>query len=131
MNRTISAEEFIAIANSAIRDSIVVLDVRRKDDFDSSDLLVSGAEWKDPTLINQWVGSVPQDKDVVIYCVRGGGVSNSVVDRLITEGRHASFIEGGIVALDDTHDVLVNKTFLADRCYQLAKTSKIYSHHYD
>ncbi len=71
--------------------------------------LVSGAEWKDPTLIEEWVASVPQDKDVVIYCVRGGGVSNSVVDRLIAEGRNASFIEGGIVALDGANNILVTK----------------------
>lgn len=104
MNRSISAGEFISIANS-----VVVLDVRRKDDFDSSDLIVSGAEWKDPTLIGEWVASVPQDKDVVIYCVRGGGVSNSVVDQLIAEGINTRFIEGGIVALDVANNVLVTK----------------------
>jgi rhodanese-related sulfurtransferase len=33
---------------------------------------------------------------VVIYCARGGSVSNSVVDRLQAEGIKARFIEGGI-----------------------------------
>jgi len=105
MNRRISAEQFISIA-----DKVVTLDVRRKEDYDNSDQLVSDAEWKDPALIDEWVESVPHNKDVVIYCVRGGGVSNSVVDRLIAEGRHAGFIEGGIVALESAHNILISKT---------------------
>jgi len=34
----------------------------------------------------------------VIYCVRGGAVSNSVVDRLQAAGVKARYIEGGIEA---------------------------------
>jgi len=34
----------------------------------------------------------------VVYCVRGGEVSNSVVDRLHAAGVKARFIEGGIEA---------------------------------
>lgn len=104
MNRSISAEQFLSII-----DKVMVLDIRRKDDFDSSDLKVSCAEWKDPALIDQWLDSIPQDKDLVIYCVRGGGVSNSVVDRLLAAGLDASFVEGGIVALEGTKNILVSK----------------------
>ena len=35
-------------------------------------------------------------QDIVLYCVRGGGVSNSVVDALQAKGLKARFIEGGI-----------------------------------
>jgi rhodanese-related sulfurtransferase len=34
----------------------------------------------------------------VVYCVRGGSVSNSVVDRLQAAGVKARYIEGGIEA---------------------------------
>jgi len=35
---------------------------------------------------------------VVIYCVRGGSVSNAVVDRLQAAGVKARFVEGGLEA---------------------------------
>jgi rhodanese-related sulfurtransferase len=41
---------------------------------------------------------MPRTQDVVIYCVRGGSVSNSVVDSLQAAGIKARFIEGGIEA---------------------------------
>ena len=91
MQRTIKPEEFTTIANQA-----TVLDVRRRADIDASNEAIPGASWKDPEQIDQWIGSLPKNDDVVIYCVRGGGVSNSVVDRLHAEGVNARFIEGGI-----------------------------------
>ena len=39
---------------------------------------------------------MPKDRDVVIYCVRGGSVSNSVLDRLQAAGIRARYIEGGL-----------------------------------
>ncbi len=90
--RTISPKEFI----SYNEDTILVLDIRRDDDYQSSEEIVSGATWKDPAKIEEWISSVPTDESVIIYCVRGGGVSNSVVDRLQAGGIDAKFIEGGI-----------------------------------
>lgn len=91
MQRTIKPEQFTTIAGQA-----TVLDVRRRADIDASNEAIPGATWKDPEQIDQWLGALPKDRDVVIYCVRGGGVSNSVVDRLQAEGVQARFIEGGI-----------------------------------
>lgn len=91
MQRTIKPEEFTTIAGQA-----TVLDVRRRADIDASNEVIPGASWKDPEQIEQWIGALPKNHDVVIYCVRGGGVSNSVADRLHAEGVNARFIEGGI-----------------------------------
>ena len=91
MERTITPEDFKAIADSAM-----VLDVRRKSDCEASHETIPGAFWKDPEHIDQWIGALPKNHDVVIYCVRGGGVSNSVVDRLHADGINARFVEGGI-----------------------------------
>ncbi|MCU0933874.1 MAG: rhodanese-like domain-containing protein [Thiobacillaceae bacterium] len=73
-----------------------ILDVRRVDDLAASSEQLAGANWKDPTLIGEWADSLPKDEDIVLYCVRGGGVSNSVVDALQARGLQARFIEGGI-----------------------------------
>jgi len=76
----------------------LILDVRRKADLDASSEAVPGATWHDPEKIAAWVNSLPRDKHIVIYCVRGGSVSNGVVDALHAEGLNACFIEGGIEA---------------------------------
>jgi rhodanese-related sulfurtransferase len=94
MERTIKPEDFAAIADTAL-----VLDVRRQEDRAASSETVDGAFWKDPTRIDEWINAVPRLHDVVIYCVRGGEVSNSVVDRLQADGVKARFIEGGIERL--------------------------------
>ena len=79
-------------------DATLVFDVRREADFAASGEILPGAMWKNPEKIDAWVGALPRTLDVVIYCVRGGGVSNSVVDRLHAEGIKARFIEGGLEA---------------------------------
>ena len=91
MDRTIKPDDFKVVAGA-----VTVFDVRRKEDLDASAESVPGAEWKDPAQIDQWIKAVPHDQDIVIYCVRGGSVSNSVVDRLQASGVKARFIEGGI-----------------------------------
>ena len=91
MERLVTPEEFISMQEEA-----VVIDVRREDDYQQSVETISGAQWKNPSLMDEWVAALPKDKPVVVFCVRGGGVSNSVVDRLQAEGVAARFIEGGI-----------------------------------
>lgn len=73
-----------------------VLDVRRADDRNASSEQIAGANWKDPMQIAEGGDALPKDRDIVLYCVRGGGVSNSVVDTLKAKGLNTRFIEGGI-----------------------------------
>lgn len=91
MERTIAPE-------NVNPDTALVFDVRREADLAASNEALPGAIWKNPEKIDAWIGAVPRTQDVVIYCVRGGGVSNSVVDRLQAAGVKARFIEGGLEA---------------------------------
>ncbi len=93
MTRTVKPSELKPILNRA-----VLLDVRRKADYDSDTQTIPGAVWRDPEQVAQWSGQLPADKDIVIYCVRGGSVSNAVVDHLHAKNLKARFIEGGIEA---------------------------------
>ena len=79
-------------------DTTLVFDVRRESDYAASNESIPGALWKNPDKIDAWIEAVPRTLDVVIYCVRGGSVSNSVVDRLQAAGVKARFIEGGLEA---------------------------------
>lgn len=73
-----------------------LLDVRRTDDMAASAEQLPGANWRDPAKLADWVDSLPQDQEIALYCVRGGAVSNSVVDALQAKGLNARFIDGGI-----------------------------------
>ncbi len=74
----------------------LILDVRRAGDLAVSTEQLAGAHWKDPEKLAEWADTLPLDGDIVLYCVRGGSVSNSVVDALQAKGLKARFIEGGI-----------------------------------
>ena len=91
--RTIAVDE---LAEALEHPDIVLLDVRRAADFASDALVIPGAMRRDPQAIERWVESVPKERPVVIYCARGGSVSNSVLDRLLQEGIQARYLEGGI-----------------------------------
>ena len=79
-------------------DRTLVFDVRREADYAASDETIPGALWKNPDKIDAWIEAVPRTLDVVVYCVRGGEVSNAVVDRLQAAGVKARYIEGGLEA---------------------------------
>jgi rhodanese-related sulfurtransferase len=73
-----------------------LIDVRRANDRDASAEQLPGACWHDPEKLADWAGSLPKDQEIILYCVRGGSVSNGVVDALQARGLNARFIEGGI-----------------------------------
>ncbi len=79
-------------------DKVLVFDVRREADFNASSEIIPGALWKNPDMIDAWIGAAPLTMELVVYCVRGGAVSNTVVDRLRAVGAKARFIEGGLEA---------------------------------
>lgn len=93
MSRTITPNDLKPLVASK---TVIVLDVRRQNDFQADSVTVPGAQWKNPEQVAEWSKHLPKDKEVVIYCARGGSVSNAVLDHLLGQGIKASFIEGGI-----------------------------------
>ena len=89
MERTVKPQE-LNLSNA------LVLDVRREGDYAASTDVIPGSFWKNPERIDEWISALPRTQEVVIYCARGGSVSNSVVDRLRAAGVQARYIEGGI-----------------------------------
>ena len=75
-----------------------LIDVRRKTDYEADPNKIAGAIWRDPEKIEDWVKDLPSDAPAVVYCVRGGSVSQSVAHRLQQEGLNAVFLEGGLQA---------------------------------
>jgi len=75
-----------------------LLDVRRKEDFDQAPHTIAGAEWKNPAESDQWLPTIPAQEEVIVYCVRGGSVSQSVQQKLADSGRLVRYVEGGLEA---------------------------------
>ena len=73
-----------------------VIDVRRKAEYEGETIL--NAKWHDPEQVAEWAAGLPTDKEIVLYCARGGSVSNSVLDDLLSKNIKARYIEGGIEA---------------------------------
>ena len=96
MDRTIQPQDLKE--QLASKANITLLDVRRKADYEAAKDALPHAEWRDPDKVAEWAGALPKDGSVVIYCVRGGSVSNSVLDELLKKNIPARFIEGGIDA---------------------------------
>ncbi|HEU5338146.1 MAG TPA: thiosulfate sulfurtransferase GlpE [Sulfuricaulis sp.] len=107
MNRTITPDELKQLLY--LRKNILVLDVRRKNDYQTDGKKIPGAAWLDPDKLAQWSTALPLDRDIVIYCVRGGSVSNTVVDQLQAKGVKARFIEGGLEAWKTTGGEVTEK----------------------
>jgi Fe-Mn family superoxide dismutase len=79
-------------------ESLTLLDVRRRADFDTDTVMLPGARWCDPEHIRAWSQGLPKEKEIVLYCAHGRAVSNAVVDDLQSQGFRARLIEGGIAA---------------------------------
>lgn len=93
MNRTLTADEL-----KAAQTQIELIDVRRPGDRAADPEAIPGARWRDPEQVDQWLKELPQDKEVVIYCARGGSVSTSVLHKLRENNINVRYLEGGIAA---------------------------------
>ena len=96
MNRTLSSQTLAELRAGGA--AVLLLDVRRSADFAADPQIIPGAGRYDPTRIDEWAAGLPQDRSIVLYCARGGSVSNGVLDRLLAEGLQARYLEGGIEA---------------------------------
>lgn len=90
-------EEFDA--KSASHDAgVIVIDVRRVADFLRDPGMIPGARRGDPDAIGEWAATLPIDSDIIVYCVRGGSVSQSVAPQLRERGLRARYLIGGLTA---------------------------------
>ena len=96
-----------SIAASELKDKlsqkkkVCLLDVRRKVDFEKSPETIGGALWHDPEKVEEWSKTLPEDQELVVYCVKGGSVSQSVADALQESHPGVKFLAGGILGWPD------------------------------
>lgn len=77
---------------------ITLLDVRRPQDYQAAPNMIPGAVWRDPGTVGEWSTSLPREGKTVIYCARGGSVSQAVSKQLREQGLNVAYLHGGIQA---------------------------------
>src|SRR5258706_15416765 len=70
----------------------LVIDVRKADAFRAASRMIAGALRREPERASSW----PQASTVVVYCARGHGVSQGVVEALRATGFSVRYLAGGI-----------------------------------
>ena len=73
-----------------------MLDVRRAGVFENATAMIPGARWCDPGTVSAWATELPQDREVVVYCVYGHEVGRATAMRLRAAGLRAPYLRGGI-----------------------------------
>lgn len=92
---TIAVSELMSLQNQS---DLVLLDVRLKEDFDQNPVLISGAQYRNPELVGQWLSTIDGDQEVVVYCVAGKWVSQKIAYLLHEAGVSVRSLEGGLNA---------------------------------
>ncbi|MBF0497751.1 MAG: sulfurtransferase [Deltaproteobacteria bacterium] len=96
MADVITTQELKALMSSDRQPA--VFDVRRKADFEDAPKKIERAAWCDPEKVNEWINEIPHDKPVIVYCAKGGSVSQSIADRIQQTHPDVKFLQGGIKA---------------------------------
>ena len=96
---TISSDDLYARIGNA--SAPILLDVRRRDTFESHDRVIVGALRRNPEDTPHWLTRMPVGRQVVAYCIRGGEVSQGVVTTLRKAGIDASYLTKGIAGWQD------------------------------
>lgn len=95
MNESISAEQLREMLDEQAE--VCLIDVRRKADYDRSPTMIAGAVWHDPDEVADWGMNLPADREAIVYCVKGGQVSQSVAGALKKTHPRTRFLAGGIL----------------------------------
>ncbi|MBL8512525.1 MAG: chromate resistance protein [Betaproteobacteria bacterium] len=76
--------------------SPLVIDVRRREAFESAPDLIASATWRDPFTVADWAKYLPRHRAIAVYCVHGHEISQHTADALRSAGFNAAYLEGGI-----------------------------------
>jgi len=75
----------------------LIVDVRRAAAFDTDSQMLVSAQRGAPDRVAEWGQQIPVGQLVVVYCVRGHEVSQTVAAALRDAGCDARYVEGGII----------------------------------
>jgi rhodanese-related sulfurtransferase len=91
-------------------DGVVILDLRRNEDYNKDTLTMPAAQRYDPDKIAEWSGALPKDKEILLFCAHGRSISNASVDYLTKNGYKARLVAGGFDSWKDAGGATVPKS---------------------
>ncbi|WP_287130338.1 chromate resistance protein ChrB domain-containing protein [Candidatus Cyanaurora vandensis] len=91
------------------RTAPLILDVRRTEAFEAADRIIACAQRGAPEQLEQWATTLSPVQAVVVYCVHGGQVSQTVAQTLRAKGIAAHYLKGGITAWQEAGRPTVRK----------------------
>lgn len=94
MPRAISPRDLAALVGAGAE--VRIIDVRKRPAFDADPVVIAGAGWGDPELVEDWGPALREGPAVVCYCVHGHEVSQGAAARLDQLGVDVRYLEGGI-----------------------------------
>ncbi len=74
----------------------MIFDVRKHPAYLESDIVIATASWRDPQTVHHWQEGFRTQDDVVVYCIHGHQMSQSVAALLREAGLAAHYLIGGI-----------------------------------
>jgi rhodanese-related sulfurtransferase len=93
-SRTITASDLRQMLQAGNRP--LILDVRRRADYDADGTIIPGSRWHDPDQMDRLSERLAVDREVIVYCAHGRTLSNAAVDHLLARGHKARLIENGM-----------------------------------
>ena len=79
----------------ATQDAPRLVDVRRRDAYKPSPLLLPGALWRDAGKTHEWSGELDRTRAIAVACKAGHEMSQMAVAQLRADGFDARVLEGG------------------------------------
>jgi Fe-Mn family superoxide dismutase len=105
--RPLEQQEFVDIPSVGVEDvkamvdagrPVQIVDARPKHYFSRSTDEVSGAVWRDPDRVQEWIGELSKTDPVVVFCVYGFHVGCRTAGALQSAGYDAKYMRGGYSA---------------------------------
>jgi rhodanese-related sulfurtransferase len=72
-----------------------IVDVRRRDIYESVAGLLPGSRWREPTALAGWIGTLDRTRPIVIACKGGKELSQNITAELRGAGYAAAMLAGG------------------------------------
>jgi rhodanese-related sulfurtransferase len=86
-----------------------VVDVRRRDIYESQAGLLPASAWREPTAHAKWIATLDRTRPVVIACKAGGELSQFIAAELRGLGFNAAMLEGGQAAWSEARLPLIDR----------------------
>jgi rhodanese-related sulfurtransferase len=72
-----------------------LIDVRRRDIYESVAVLLPASTWREPTALPDWIGTLDRTRPIVIACKLGKELSQNITAELRAAGYDAAMLAGG------------------------------------